>query len=262
MNTPTNAREQLGNAAREEAGRAGAAADDAGDVGRLVVGRRRISSLGLFVAAAAIAPGATTPARAAYESQTQGGLDSPGNAAPAAPASTELSLYKRSFRERFETSISAGTHDYGFKYPKETWKPDIVSLNDGKLYGVDLRFSSPAEGKLCTHVLPFVDADSLTDVGSPEVVSDFRRVRRRLNVVVPCADFAPRDEKRCLASDPRRQSRPRGTMSSDTDVSVTERVCGVLRRRWTASWSSSERFGTRTASAFQGGTLGASSLPR
>jgi hypothetical protein len=31
-----------------------------------------------------------------------------------------------------------------------------VSLNDGKLYGVDLRFSSDSEGKLCTHVLPFV----------------------------------------------------------------------------------------------------------
>lgn len=36
--------------------------------------------------------------------------------------SPELSVYKRSFRQRFETSISAGTHDYSFKFPKDTWK--------------------------------------------------------------------------------------------------------------------------------------------
>lgn len=51
-------------------------------------------------------------------------------------------------------------------------KPDIVSLNDGKLYGVDLRFSSDTQGKVCTHVLPFVDADSLKDVGTPDEALD------------------------------------------------------------------------------------------
>ena len=99
---------------------------------------------------------------------SQGG----GSADSSAAASTELSLYKRSFRQRFETSISAGTHDYSFKYPKDAWKADLVSLNDGKLYGVDLRFSSDAEGKVCTHVLPFVDADSLKDVGTPQDALD------------------------------------------------------------------------------------------
>ena len=81
-------------------------------------------------------------------------------------------MYRRSFRERFETSISSGTHDYSFAYPAESWRADIVSLNDGKLYGVDLRFSNPAEGKLCTHVLPFVGDDSLRDVGTLEVALD------------------------------------------------------------------------------------------
>ena len=109
------------------------------------------------------------PPRAAYETQT---APSSAASAPSAPASNDLTLYKRSFRERFETSISGGTHDYSFKYPKDTWKPDIVSLNDGKLYGVDLRFSSPGEGKLCTHVLPFVGDESLKDVGPPEAALD------------------------------------------------------------------------------------------
>lgn len=47
-----------------------------------------------------------------------------------------------------------------------------MSLNDGKLYGVDLRFSSDTQGKVCTHVLPFVDADSLKDVGTPDEALD------------------------------------------------------------------------------------------
>ena len=115
----------------------------------------------------ALAASKPRDAHAAYGGATLGDVD-----AGPARASTELSLYKRSFRERFETSISSGTHDYSFKYPKETWKPDIVSLNDGKLYGVDLRFSSPVEGKMCTHVLPFVDKDSLKEVGTPAVALD------------------------------------------------------------------------------------------
>ncbi len=76
--------------------------------------------------------------------------------------------YKRSFRERFETSISSSTHDYTFEYPDD-WGQDIVSLNDGKLYGVDERKKSESgNGQLAVHVLPFVGADSIKDVGSPE----------------------------------------------------------------------------------------------
>ena len=128
------------------------------------IGRREGIGLAALAAASIANP---RSARAAYGGATLGDVD----VGPSV-ASTELSLYKRSFRERFETSISSGTHDYSFKYPKDSWKPDIVSLNDGKLYGVDLRFSSPSEGKLCTHVLPFVDKDSLKDVGSPGVALD------------------------------------------------------------------------------------------
>ena len=128
------------------------------------IGRREGIGLAALAAASMANP---RSARAAYGGATLGDVD----VGPSV-ASTELSLYKRSFRERFETSISSGTHDYSFKYPKDSWKPDIVSLNDGKLYGVDLRFSSPSEGKLCTHVLPFVDKDSLKDVGSPAVALD------------------------------------------------------------------------------------------
>ena len=134
------------------------------DDGTRTIGRREGIGLAALAAASIANP---RSARAAYGGATLGDVD----VGPSV-ASTELSLYKRSFRERFETSISSGTHDYSFKYPKDSWKPDIVSLNDGKLYGVDLRFSSPSEGKLCTHVLPFVDKDSLKDVGSPAVALD------------------------------------------------------------------------------------------
>ena len=128
--------------------------------------------------ASAMAFGASTgradPALAAYGAQTApsgaASSSSAGAGASSSP-SASLSLYKRSFRERFETSISSGTHDYSFSYPSETWKPDIVSLNDGKLYGVDLRFSSPTEGKVATHVLPFID-ESLRSVGTPEQALD------------------------------------------------------------------------------------------
>ena len=70
-------------------------------------------------------------------------------------------------------SPGAGRDDYSFSYlgSETTWKPDIVSLNDGKLYGVDLRFSSPTEGKVATHVLPFID-ESLRSVGTPEQASN------------------------------------------------------------------------------------------
>ncbi len=136
--------------------------------------RRR--SLGRLAAAALFAAQAlfADAARAAYETQTaaeRGASGSPSGS-PSSSISENLSVYRRSFRERFETSISSGTHDYSFAYPAESWRADIVSLNDGKLYGVDLRFSNPVEGKLCTHVLPFVGDDSLRDVGTPEVALD------------------------------------------------------------------------------------------
>ena len=86
-----------------------------------------------------------------------------------APA-TRAQSYKRSFRERFETSISSATHDYSFEYPDD-WSADIVSLNDGKLYGVDTRYKSDTgNGQLAVSVLPFVGADSIKDAGTPEDV--------------------------------------------------------------------------------------------
>jgi len=136
--------------------------------------RRR--SLGRLAAAALFAARAlfADAARAAYETQTaaERGASGSFSGSPRSSISENLSVYRRSFRERFETSISSGTHDYSFVYPAESWRADIVSLNDGKLYGVDLRFSNPVEGKLCTHVLPFVGDDSLRDVGTPEVALD------------------------------------------------------------------------------------------
>ena len=140
-----------------------------------VLSRRR--SLGRLAAAALFAARAlfADAARAAYETQTaaeRGASGSFSGSPSSSIISENLSVYRRSFRERFETSISSGTHDYSFVYPAESWRADIVSLNDGKLYGVDLRFSNPAEGKLCTHVLPFVGDDSLRDVGTPEVALD------------------------------------------------------------------------------------------
>ena len=138
-----------------------------------VLSRRR--SLGRLAAAAAAAQALfADAARAAYETQAaaERGVSGSPSGSPSSSISKNLSVYRRSFRERFETSISSGTHDYSFAYPAESWRADIVSLNDGKLYGVDLRFSNPTEGKLCTHVLPFVGDDSLRDVGTPEVALD------------------------------------------------------------------------------------------
>lgn len=78
--------------------------------------------------------------------------------------------YKRSFRERFETSISSATRDYEFTMPDD-WAADIVSLNDGKLYGVDTRYKSGSgNGQLAVSVLPFVGADSIEQAGSAEDV--------------------------------------------------------------------------------------------
>ncbi len=138
------------------------------------VSSRRASILRLAAAAAAAPALFADAALAAYETQAAAERSASGSpsASTSSSVSKDLTVYRRSFRERFETSISSGTHDYAFRYPAESWRPDIVSLNDGKLYGVDLRFSSPNEGKLCTHVLPFVGEDSLRDVGTPEVALD------------------------------------------------------------------------------------------
>ena len=148
--------------------------------------RRR--SLGRLAAAAAAARALADAARAAYETQAaaeRGASGSPSGS-PSSSISKNLSVYRRSFRERFETSIFSGTHDYSFAYPAESWHVDIVSLNDGKLYGVDLRFSNPAEGKLCTHVLPFVGDDSAARRGEPgrarslvELIGAFLERKRR-----------------------------------------------------------------------------------
>ena len=137
-----------------------------------VLSRRR--SLRLAAATAVAQALLADAALAAYEAQAAAERGASGSlsASSSSSVSEDLSVYRRSFRERFETSISSGTHDYAFRYPAESWRPDIVSLNDGKLYGVDLRFSNPSEGKLCTHVLPFVGEDSLRDVGTPEVALD------------------------------------------------------------------------------------------
>ena len=88
--------------------------------------------------------------------------------------------YTRAFRERFETSISSATRAYTFEHPA-SWGPgallaercftgalrrradapgttlaEIVSLNDGKLYGVDLRLRNKQEGvQLAVSLLPY-----------------------------------------------------------------------------------------------------------
>jgi hypothetical protein len=85
--------------------------------------------------------------------------------------------YTRAFRARFETSISSATRAYTFEYPsswgpgarwrQSRWAPEavtlsavpraeIVSLNDGKLYGVDLRLRNKQEGvQLAVSLLPY-----------------------------------------------------------------------------------------------------------
>ncbi len=44
----------------------------------------------------------------------------------------------------------------------------MVSLNDGKLYGTDLRLSNKAQGQLAVSCLPYVGRDTLADAGTPE----------------------------------------------------------------------------------------------
>ena len=67
---------------------------------------------------------------------------------------TPMSTYCRNVRSRFETSIAANTRNYCFSYPS-TWKEEIVSLNDGKLYGVDTRIANNKFGQIAVAVLPY-----------------------------------------------------------------------------------------------------------
>lgn len=76
--------------------------------------------------------------------------------------------YTRQFRERFETSISSATLSYTFDIPPG-WKEQLVSLNDGKLYGVDLRFSSEdGNANLAVAVLPYAGREEIQEAGPPE----------------------------------------------------------------------------------------------
>lgn len=76
--------------------------------------------------------------------------------------------YKRRFRERFETSISSATRSYTFEVPSG-WKEQVVSLNDGKLYGVDVRFGSEdGTASLSVAVLPYAGREDIREAGTPE----------------------------------------------------------------------------------------------
>lgn len=76
--------------------------------------------------------------------------------------------YTRKFRERFETSISSATLSYTFEIPPG-WKEQLVSLNDGKLYGVDLRFTSEdGNANLAVAVLPYAGREEIQEAGPPE----------------------------------------------------------------------------------------------
>lgn len=88
------------------------------------------------------------------------------NAAGSGEASAEQ--YTRQFRERFETSISSATLSYTFDIPPG-WKEQLVSLNDGKLYGVDLRFTSEdGNANLAVAVLPYAGREDIQEAGPPE----------------------------------------------------------------------------------------------
>jgi len=76
-------------------------------------------------------------------------------------------LYERGSRERFETSISSALRPYSLEVPNG-WSEGVVSLNDGKLYGIDLRFSNEKEGQLAVSVLPYANRDSITEAGTPD----------------------------------------------------------------------------------------------
>eukprot|EP00240_Pyramimonas_obovata_P015824 CAMPEP_0118923694 /NCGR_PEP_ID=MMETSP1169-20130426/2123_1 /TAXON_ID=36882 /ORGANISM="Pyramimonas obovata, Strain CCMP722" /LENGTH=263 /DNA_ID=CAMNT_0006864713 /DNA_START=48 /DNA_END=839 /DNA_ORIENTATION=+ len=89
----------------------------------------------------------------------------------AVAADEGFTTYERGNRTRFETSISSALRPYTLDVP-DYWKEEVVSLNDGKLYGVDLRYSGSSEGQLAVSVLPYANRDSITQAGSPEEALD------------------------------------------------------------------------------------------
>jgi len=93
-------------------------------------------------------------------------VDEDEDVVPLEADSLRYDTYERSNRKRFETSIAADTKGYRVTYP-ESWSEDIVSLNDGKLYGVDLRFKNGRQGQLAVHVLPFSGRLSIDEAGEP-----------------------------------------------------------------------------------------------
>jgi len=127
-------------------------------------GERHHERRGVLVALLAAAVVPAHPAHAAYSAPSD----------TAAPSSGQWSRYTRSTRERFETSISSATRAYTLEFPSD-WTQDVVSLNDGKLYGVDLRLRSPDKsGQLAVSCLPYVGRATLADAGGPsDVLNNF-----------------------------------------------------------------------------------------
>jgi hypothetical protein len=128
-------------------------APPAAGAARCAAPRRRCATR---CAAAASEP-APLARRTALAAAAAAALLLPGRRAAAADgddAPVAWSRYTRAFRERFETSISSATRAYTFEYPS-SWGPEVVSLNDGKLYGVDLRLRNKAEGQLAVSLLPY-----------------------------------------------------------------------------------------------------------
>mmetsp|Transcript_37407 Transcript_37407/g.51925 ORF Transcript_37407/g.51925 Transcript_37407/m.51925 type:complete len:269 (-) Transcript_37407:159-965(-) len=107
---------------------------------------RRELNLSLLAAVAAVSTAQSLPANALL----------PG-----------YSVYSRGNRTRFETSISSAVRPYSLEVP-DSWSQDVVSLNDGKLYGVDLRYGSKSDGQLAVSVLPFANRESITEAGDPD----------------------------------------------------------------------------------------------
>jgi len=80
--------------------------------------------------------------------------------------------YMRGNRTRFETSISSAIRPYTLDIPVD-WREEMVSLNDGKLYGVDLRFKSKdGSAQLAMSALPYANRDSIDQAGPPDEALD------------------------------------------------------------------------------------------
>lgn len=149
---------------------------------------------------------------------------------------------------------------------------DIVSLNDGKLYGVDLRFGNKATGQLAVSVLPYANRDSITQVLLPAtqllrrapagLQRGCRASRCTVGVARAWSDHAP-----CSSST--------GTWkeSAETHDEGSLLICGlgcdlnvacrraILRTLWIRSWSWWELSGRITASATWGASTDSCPLP-